>query len=254
MIEELDEQLDRYWDWLRDRTRLHDMDDWIEITTPYLDRHNDCLQIYAKKHNGGLLLTDDGYTCDDLERSGCPLDSQQRQSILKTMLNGFGVTLEGNALQVSASTANFPLSKHNLVQAMLAVNDLFFLASPSVASLFLEDVTAWLDLCAIRYAPNVKFNGTSGFDHRFDFVIPKSPSEPERIVRTVNKPTRETAQNLAFSWIDVRESREPGTQAFAILNDAEQSIGGGVVDAMRSYGLSPVPWSSRDEVRERLAA
>jgi len=254
MIQEMNEQLDRYWDWLRDKTSLQEMGDRIEITTPYLDRHNDCLQIYAKKDNGSLLLTDDGYTCDDLEQSGCSLDSPKRQAILRTMLNGFGVTLEGNALQVRTSTTNFPLCKHNLVQAMLAVNDLFLLASPSIASLFLEDVASWLELSGARYTPNVKFSGKSGLDHRFDLVIPKSPTEPERMVRTVNRPNRDMAQIIAFSWIDIREDRESDASAYVMLNDSEQSIPGGIADTMRSYGLNAVPWSARDHVQERLAA
>ena len=40
-----------------------------------------------------------------------------------------------------------------------SVNDLFYLAVPVVASLFLEDVTAWLELHDIRFTPNVKFTG-----------------------------------------------------------------------------------------------
>ncbi len=49
-----------------------------------------------------------------------------------------------------------------------------------VLSLFYEDVVTWLDLHEIRYTPKVKFTGKSGFDHLFDFVIPKSRSSPER--------------------------------------------------------------------------
>ena len=45
---------------------------------------------------------------------------------------------------------------------MLAINDLFYLAVPVVASLFYEDVVAWLDLHEIRYTPKVKFTGKSG--------------------------------------------------------------------------------------------
>ncbi len=62
------------------------------------------------------------------------------------------------------------------------------------------------------------------------------------------------AQIIAFSWIDIREVRESDASAYVMLNDSEQSIPGGVVDTMRSYGLNAVPWSHRDEVRERLAA
>ena len=254
MIGEVQSLLDRYWTWLRDRTSLREINDWIEITTPYLDRHNDCLQIYAKRVNGGFVLTDDGYVLDDLEQSGCKIDSGKRQALFKTTLNGFGVQVNEKALEVRASADNFALRKHNLVQAMLAVNDLFYLASPMVASLFYEDVVAWLDLSDIRYTPNVKFTGKSGYDHRFDFVIPKSKVQPERVVRTINRPSKDTAQAMAFSWIDTKEVRSPGSRAYAILNDADQQVSENVLAAIRNYDVRPIQWSNRDQVREELAA
>ena len=137
---------------------------------------------------------------------------------------------------------------------MLAVNDLFYLASPTIASLFYEDVVSWLDLSDIRYTPSVKFTGKSGYDHRFDFVIPKSRTQPERVLRAINRPSRDTAQAMAFSWIDTREVRSPETRAYAILNDSEQTVSENVLDAMRNYDVHPVPWSARDEAREELAA
>ena len=254
MIEEVQSLLDRYWIWLKDRTSLHQVGDWIEITTPYLDRHNDYLQIYAKRANSGFVLTDDGYTVEDLEMSGCKIDSAKRQDLFKTTLNGFGVQTNGKALEVRASEHNFALRKHNLVQAMLAVNDLFYLAPPVTASLFYEDVAAWLDLSGIRYTPNVKFTGKSGYDHRFEFVIPKSNVQPERMVRTINRPSRDTAQTAAFSWIDTRDERSPGSLAYAIVNDSGRQIQESVMDAMRNYDMRTVPWSERDNVREELAA
>ncbi|MDE0330880.1 MAG: DUF1829 domain-containing protein [Nitrospinae bacterium] len=254
MIQDIQALVDRYWVWLRDRTSLRELGDWIEITTPYLDRHNDYLQIYAKRANGGFVLTDDGYVLDDLEQSGCKIDSPKRQALFKTTLNGFGVQSDGKTLEVRASADNFALRKHNLAQAMLAVNDLFYLASPTIAGLFHEDVVAWLDLAEIRYTPNVKFTGKSGYDHRFDFVIPKSKAGPERVLRTINRPNRDTAQAMAFSWIDTREVRSPETRAYAILNNSEQSVSANVLDAMRNYDVHPVLWSARDEARAELTA
>lgn len=128
MIKDIQNLIDDYHVWLKDKTVLNQIDQWIEITTPYLDRHNDYLQIYVKKTNGGFLLTDDGYIIDDLKQSGCKLDNQKNQELLKMALNGFGVKKEDNELQVHASAENFASSKHNLVQAMLAVNDMFCLA------------------------------------------------------------------------------------------------------------------------------
>lgn len=254
MINDVQHLLDEYWAWLKDRTTLRQINEWVEITTPYLDRHNDHIQIYAKRRDGTFVLTDDGYVLQDLEQSGCKIDSAKRQSLLKMMLNGFGVQLNDQALEVHASPDNFPLRKHNLVQAMLAVNDLFYLASPMVASLFYEDVVAWLDLSDIRYTPKVKFTGKSGYDHLFDFVIPKSRVQPERIVRAISRPNRDTAQSMAFSWIDTKEVRPRESRAYAILNDSEHPISESVLDAMRNYDVHPVLWSERDHARQELAA
>lgn len=254
MISEIQRLMDAYYVWLKDKSALRQINQWVEITTPYLDRHNDYIQIYVKQENGGFLLTDDGYTIDDLEQSGCKLESPKRQDLLKMTLNGFGVQLDGKGLQVYASPENFALRKHNLVQAMLAVNDMFYLAMPTVASLFYEDVVAWLDFYDIRYTPKVKFTGKTGYDHLFDFVIPKSRQQPERIIQTITRPSRDTAQSVAFSWLDTKDVRLPNSRAYALLNDSEHTVSSTVMDALRSYEVQPVLWSQRDSVREELAA
>ena len=254
MIEEVQLLLDQYWVWLRDRTILREIGGWIEITTPYLDRHNDCLQIYARRADGGFVLTDDGYVLEDLEQSGCKIGTDKRQALFKTTLNGFGVEVNGKVLEVRASADNFALRKHNLVQAMLAVNDLFYLASSPPSNLFYDDVVEWLDLSGIRYTPSVKFAGKSGYDHRFDFVIPKSRVQPERVLRTINRPTRDNAQAIAFSWIDTKEVRSPDSRAYAIFNDTDQRISENVLEAMRNYDVRSILWSGRDWAREELAA
>jgi hypothetical protein len=138
---------------------------------------------------------------------------------------------------------------------MLAVNDLFYLAKPVVESLFFEDVVAWLEANEIRYTPKVKFTGTSGYDHLFDFVIPKSgKKQPERILQAINRPTRDTAQSFILAWIDTRQVRPPDSKAYAVLNDVEQSACGAVIDAFRNYQILTAPWSRRGEVVTELAA
>ena len=256
MTEEIEKLLADYRVWLKDKTTLREVNgSWVEITTPYLDRHNDVLQIYARGENGGYVLTDDSYTIHDLEASGCNLNTEKRRDLLKMTLSGFGVKLDSNdALQVYTSAENFPLRKHSLIQAMLAVNDLFYLAKPFVESLFYEDVSAWFDANDIRYTPKPKFMGTSGYDHLFDFVIPKSRTSPERIVQAINHPTRNNAESLIHAWSDTREVRPPNSKAYAVLNDAEQPVSGGVLDAFRNYQIQPVQWSRRSEVVTELAA
>jgi len=255
MIDDIRKLLDDYAAWLRDKTTLRQApNNWVEITTPYLDRHNDYLQIYVRKNNDGFILTDDRYIIEDLEHSGCKLDSPKRQDLLRMTLAGFGVQYNQGRLEVSASSENFSLRKHNLVQAMLAVNDLFFLAVPMVASLFYEDVVAWMDATEIRYTPKVKFTGKSGYDHLFDFVIPKSRKQPERIIQTITRPSRDMAEAVAFKWIDTKDVRSPDSKAYALLNDQEQKVSQSVIEALGSYNVKPVSWSERKAVREELVA
>jgi hypothetical protein len=254
MINEIQTLLDQYMKWLKDKTALRQIDDWVEITTPYLDRHNDYIQIYARRENGGYMLTDDGYTIEDLKRSGCELESKKRRDLLTLTLNGFGAKLDKNAMIMHASADNFPIRKHNLLQAIMSVNDLFYLAVPMVASLFLEDVTSWFDLNDIRYTPKVKFTGKSGYDHLFDFVIPASRKQPERVVQTINRPSRETAQRVAFSWIDTKEVRPDNSRAYAFLNDSEQVPSASVIDALKNYDVNPVLWSKRNDAQEELVS
>ena len=254
-VAEIEQLLHNYRAWLRDKTTLRQVNgEWVEITTPYLDRHNDALQIYIRAENGAYLLTDDKYTIHDLESSGGNLHTEKRQDLLKMTLNGFGVKLQDEALEVHATANNFPLKKHGLIQAMLAVNDLFYLAKPVVESLFFEDVVSWLDANEIRYIAGVKLPGISGYDHLFNFAIPKSRKQPERIVHAINRPTRETAQSFMHAWTDTRQTRSPESKAYAVLNDLEQPVSGSVIEALRSYQIRPVPWRDRAEVVPELAA
>lgn len=186
--------------------------------------------------------------------SGCKLDSPKRQALLTMTLNGFGVRQAGGRLEVDAGPDNFALRKHNLVQAMLAVTDLFYLAEPMVASLFKEDVESWLDLNDIRYTPQPKFTGKSGYDHLFDFVIPKSRRQPERILKAINHPGRDTAEAVAFAWLDTKDVRAPESRIYAVLNDGDHKVSSPPLEALRRYGVTPVLWSQRKGVREELQA
>ena len=254
MIQDVETLLNSYRRWLEDETQVRQVAEWVEITTPYLDRHNDFLQIYVKRDGDGYLLSDDAYTIEDLELSGCDLGSERRHRLLETTLNGFGVSLNGEtrALETHASDGDFALRKHGLVQAMLAVNDLFVLAAPIVTNVFLEEVTAWLDNFNIRYTTSVMFAGKSGFGHRFDFVIPHSIELPERIVRVVNNPNRDRVQSVTFAWLDTQHARPSDSRAYAILNDSGQKVSEQVHWALSSYGVTPLAWTTRDESVDEL--
>jgi hypothetical protein len=254
-VAEIEQLLDRYRNWLKDRTTLKSVhSDWVEITTPFLDRHNDYIQLYVKKENGAYRLIDDGHTIRDLESGGCNIDTPKRKQLLETAIRGFAVDASSNVLSVRASEENFAKRKHALIQAILAVNDLFYTASPTVRSLFKEDVERWLNLSSIRFLTNVQFLGKTGYPHHFDFAIPPSSKAPERIIRALNNPSRDSANSLIFSWLDTRDVRPADSVAVAVLNDQDKTVPGGVLDALREYDIESVTWSQREDSRARLAA
>lgn len=252
----LDDRLDAYWSWLRDETETRAIEgsDYIEIATPFLDRHNDYLQIYARPHNGTWHLTDDGYTLHDLKASGCDIATEKRAKLLNTILNRLGVSRDNDALTVDADEESFPQKKHDLVQAMLAVGDLFHTARATVIGLFLEEVEQWLQEKGIRFTESIKFTGASGYDHHFDFVIPGYRDVPERVLQAINRPDRSHVERLIMAWQDTRDNRPTEAEAVAVLNDAEKSIPSTSLEALSNYNIRAVPWSRREEHVAALAA
>ena len=135
-------------------------------------------------------LTDDGCILGDLESSGFDPTKAKRRATLETIIAGFGIQIEGDRLKAEASPHTLGQKVHALVQAMLAVNDLFVLAQPRVEVYFWEDVKGFLHENDIRYTPKVKVTGKSGYDQSIDFVIPKSRNRPERLIQAINSPNR----------------------------------------------------------------
>ncbi|GMO54271.1 MAG: DUF1829 domain-containing protein [Candidatus Endomicrobiellum trichonymphae] len=251
--------IDSYYKWLKEKTTLTNIKDWIEITTPYIDRHNDYIQIYIKKSkgsSGSFTLTDDGYIIDDLLMSGVKLDSQKRKELLRITLNSFGVTKDerSNALCINANMDDFPLKKHNLVQAILAINDMFYAANAHVANLFLEDVKNWMDSNDVRYTENINFKGKSGFDRKFDFVIPKSKISHERLIKVINDLNKNTTDSLIMDWIDTKEIRTEEPKAYVIINDVNKKIKQNSLDFLKHYDIQPILWTERENFKTTLVA
>ena len=253
-MNQISKLVEEYQHWLHQKTTLREVGSSVEITTPFLDRHNDYIQIYAQEENGKITLSDDGYTIDDLELSGCSLNTKSRQAFLQQTLNGFGVNQENNALLVKTDKKNFAISKHNLIQAIISVGDMFFTSKAVVHNFFTEDIELWLEESDIRFSSSVSFPGKSGFFHNFDFLIPKSKTKPERIIKAINRPDKDKVQLLAFAWTDTKQARQSHSKAYAVLNDTERAPSADVLSALNNYDIATIPWSAREKYRSELAA
>lgn len=246
--------VDSYLKWLRAGLSVEDLGEACEVTTPFLDRHNDHLQVYATRENGKIILTDDGYILADLEASGVELDTPKRKAVLDSILKGLGVRLVERRLVVDTSPRSVGQRLHCLIQSMLAINDMFVMAQERVASFFWEDVKSFLEMHDVRFNPRVKLAGHTGFDHAIDFLIPKSKSAPERIVQAINAPSKNTIGSFLFALTDTRDARAEESTAYAFLNDShDRPVGGEVLDALEAYDVRAVVWSHRDEYSQELA-
>lgn len=245
-----------YLSWLKNSVSAKKLDDEVaELTTPFLDRHNDHLQVYAEtKGPGNYLLSDDGYIFAELRSSGVESRGSKREELLNQIVSGYGITIRDSELQASATTENLGSRLHSLIQAMLSVDDLFVLSQTNVETIFSQDVARYLDTRDIRYIPSAKFSGKSGLDHMMDFVIPKSRKAPERIVQVVNTPRRDRVGNMLFAINDTRTARGAGTEYYALINDTRRTVSAGIVHAFEEYSVKAQPWSTRDEIIDELAA
>lgn len=231
--------------------------DAVCISTPMLNRNNDCMNVYLGDDPlGGYVITDLGETIDDLELSGFTVTSQ-RETKLESLLAGYAVGRRDGELFVKADAGDLPMKLNMLLQAMASVDDMFLLSQDSVRNLFAEDVGAWMLENDISFVPGPSFSGRSGLSYKFDYAIGQNRNHPMRLIKTVNNPGKQGIQNALFGWEDVKASRTD-CEGFVFLNS--RNTRGGVVSseavrACRNYGLTPVIWGvDQDEFIPKLAA
>lgn len=240
--------IDDYLSWLKEGFHLEETDSHVLISTPFLDPHNDEIQIFVQREGEHLHLTDDGYTLTDLADMGLEINTDKRQAHVRQIVNGFGVRLEdGGRLAVTATPRDFPQKKHNLIQAILAVHDLAVMGQTHVLQFFEEDVAAFLHERGIPFFRSIKLPGRSGFDHTFDFAFPQMGKRPESVMQAVNSLTRDLATSVAFAVNDVRLQRggREDFASYAIINDRDAKPSDEHLDALRAYGIKALTWSQR---------
>jgi len=252
-INKMKDLIQSYTDWLRQKINYKEINGHFEVTTPFVNHINDHIQFYLKRDKRDrIFFTDDGDTLSNLEMAGVDVSTPARQKELHSILNGFGVILKGNELTTMATPGTFPMRKHNFIQAMLSVDDLYIVASPKVEQFFLEDVTNFLQQHNIRFSPNIILQGKSSFQHKFDFLIPSSDKAPERIIKAVPSPKKQNIIAQLFAFEDTKQARN--NQGIVILNDLEKEVAPEVLQAIEEYGINDFSWKNRNSWLEKLAA
>ena len=228
--------------------------DTLEITSPFLDRYNDYLQVYAKLVNSNeIILTDDAYIINNLQMSGIDISSNKRKQILESFLNKYHVKLEENALVIKSGIEDFPQKILFLMQAMLNIDDMFMLSQNKIASIFIEDVTDFLNRRDIFYSKDVSFVGKSGFIYSYEYLLQRTKEKPERLCKVINNPNKQNFQNTIFMWNDTKETRDSNSELIVFLND-ENTIDSTILEGFKNYDVNTIPWSEREKYLDLLGA
>lgn len=136
-----DKLLTDYVNWYKKEAKFKDLSqNVIRIEVPFLDSFSDEIVMYAiKNKNNSITLTDDGWTLDNLKSNGVTISrSKNRKRIFTNRLNAFGITEKDGELTTTVEYKYFPTAKNRLLQAILAVNDMFMLSKNTTKSYFLR--------------------------------------------------------------------------------------------------------------------
>jgi hypothetical protein len=246
-----------YTQWLKTEITTAAFGEYVELTTPYLDRFNDYLQIYAKQNpDGTITLTDDGYIIGNLISSGMTFrKGSKRQVMLEKTAAKYNVSIKDEEIVATASANNFPQKKHMMIQAMLMIDDLFVVSPETVKDLFLEDIETYFMANEIYYSKDFSILGKTGATYNYDFHFQRTKEKPERFCKGINKLDRSKRDVTLFNWIDTQEKRGASSELIVIYND-ENFVSEDVLTGFYNYKVNMVPFSEREkpDVLLRFAA
>ena len=242
--------MDDYYAFLKEKTLVtaSNSNDWIEISTPFVGLFNDTVDIYAKKEGNKIILSDDGNTLRDLELSGLEITrSPKRKEILDRILINYGVQMNNEELITEANEKDFPQKKLNLISAISETADMYYLARHTVASVFREDVKAYLDEQELIYTPYFISKGSTGLEFTFDFQI--AYKNTEIVIKSFNSVNKMNLPHFLFTWDDIKKIREQQTQkdiiGLAVINDIDREVSDEYLSALNNKGAQYILWSQR---------
>lgn len=141
--------VDEYLKFLKDSFSEKKLENLIEITTPFLDRHNEQLRIYVEENakEDDIYLTDDGYIIEDLISCGCDITTPARKKLLQRIANSYGVNISNDhELYVYSTLNSFPQKQHALIQCMITVNSLYMTSRNNTMPIFLDEIKDFFNL------------------------------------------------------------------------------------------------------------
>lgn len=239
-----------YDNWNKNQLQLDDHEDFILITTPFLDLHHDLLQlVFTKDSRGGYKLSDDGYILSELSILGIDIfSSPKRKSFFDMTLRIFGVENNRATGELSISfnsLSDYPKKQNNLIQCLLRVSDMLLTARNTVISIFAEEVSNYFRANNVFFSEGIGYTGKTGNYQSFDFVIPAAKQKREKIIKAINNPRADNYKQPLLSFIDIQEMK-PDSDFIVLGNDTNQAMSETFYSSLTNYKIEVLVWSERN--------
>lgn len=244
----VDELSSLYAKWNQENIQLTDHGDFIEITTPYVDNHHDFIHVIMFYKNGRLILSDDGFTLSELALLEIDYKkSTKRKDFLNQTLNSFGVKISAESelfIEVE-SIENYPKKLINFIQCIVRISDMLLTSRNTVTNIFFEEVFNLFEDHSIPFSSELGITGKTGNSQQFDFIIPRIKQRHEKIIKTVNKPNKDSFQMPLLSFLDIKDYRQ-NSDFVVIANDNGSKIDDKFLTSLKNHDIQILPWSEKD--------
>jgi Domain of unknown function DUF1828/Domain of unknown function DUF1829 len=235
----LDNILDEYVNRLKDNTviKREDGENHVIFSTPYLDSYNDYIELIAYKKWDKIIMSDDWWTIANLNMKWVELSTGKRATIFNQIINWLWVSVsQNNELFIETDISRIWQKKHSLMQAILAVWDMYVLSKQNVISLFKEEVESYFTSNDLYPSKDMKITWKTWYDHMIDFIFNPTKDRNESLIKVINKPKKDSVMSALFSFNDIKHNK-PNSDFFVFLNDINEEPSQEVMHALTQYDV-----------------
>lgn len=218
-----------YFDWLFKGYNFLDInDDVVEITTPFLDPDFDSIIMYAEfLNNNTILLTDDGWTIDNLESHGVSFSKQSKivNHHLQEITNYLGLEVnQDKEIFIKTSIDKFPIAKQRLLQGIMQVNDLIVFQKNSKSNLLSDIIEEILLDNDIIFDYKPAYTGKNGITVQFDFSIPTHGRANSKVIKAISNGNNLNSSKLLTMDTQLLKYTKYNHNYIAIFDDINHPI------------------------------
>lgn len=224
------------------------------VTTPFLDRRNDHIQIRVRKRDGRYVISDGGTTMPDMVDGGFSLGKTVNKELVAYITSGYGVQLDdkANSLGVEADDTNVGQRMNFLLQAIMAMNsNVPVPALPKISprAQFENMVSDHLQSLDIFIKGKAGVPGISGYLHEMETVSSTSDSSSTRYFKAFHSPDKRSVKEFLFQLEDVHQYNGGNgiRKSIAVLNDEKKPDCGSEINALEKYDVAHALWMKRDD-------